>query len=89
MEGGGDTGKTLIQSTLSPVQGGEARAREEINFDDFFDSTPEKDEPTIEILQKKLIVKPKKKSVRRVFHDVSTAKELSARRSKESNLPVS
>ena len=75
----------MIQSALSPVQGGEQRAREEINFDDFFDSTPEKDEPTIEILQKKLIVKPKKKSVRRVFHDVSTAKELSARRTKESN----
>ena len=56
---------------------------EEINFDDFFDSTPEKDELSIEILQKKLIVKPKKKSVRRVFHDVSTAKELSAKRSKE------
>ena len=43
-----------------------------MNFDDFFDSTPEKEDPDVEILQQR--TKPKKKSVRKVFHDVNTAK---------------
>lgn len=76
---GGDTGKTG-QSNMSPAGSKDQRKRREINFDDFIDSTPEKDEPTIEILQKKLVVKPKKKSVktvRRVIHDINTTNEFS------------
>ena len=45
MEGDDGTGKT----NQNPDYRGEL-PRQEINFDDFFDSTPEKDEPAIEIL---------------------------------------
>ena len=85
---GSDTGKTG-QSNLSPVGSKDKRKRREIAFDDFIDSTPEKDEPTIEILQKKLVVKPKKKSVktvRRVMHDINTTKEFSNPRPNEANM---
>ena len=79
LEGDDNTGKRTLEDRTNN-KGAYNNFVKEVDFDDFFDSTPEKednDQDILELLRQKNKKPKKQKTVRRrIYHDVSVAKEL-------------
>ena len=79
LEGDDNTGKRTFEDRTND-KGAYNNFVKEVDFDDFFDSTPEREDNDQEILemlrQKKQKPKKQKAVRRRIYHDVSVAKEL-------------
>ena len=89
LEGDDNTGKRTFEDRTNG-NAGYTNFVKEVEFDDFFDSTPSKeddDQDILEMLQQKN-KKPKKKTVRRIYHDVSVAKELKKKQSPVKRQPA-